>query len=146
MKLPLTSFLLFTTLILVAQNFEEHRWKNRLIIMTDYSMDAVQLATQLSVLNQHKSGLTERQLLIYQITKKGIYQGLDTPREWERAPLLPSKISRKSEKTPFVVYLIGLDGGVKMEKEHPVSIETIFSLIDGMPMRRAELKRGRREY
>ncbi len=142
MKLKLTNLLLFTTLLLSAQNLEEYRWKNRLIVITDYSADASSLAKQLALLNQDNSGLKERKLLIYQVTNKGTYQGVDVPKEWENAILLPSMIKRKSKQSPFSVYLIGLDGGIKMEKDSLVSLTTIFSLIDGMPMRRAELKKG----
>ena len=47
------------------------------------------------------------------------------------------------EEEPFEVVLIGLDGGVKLRKESPLSKEDLYAIIDGMPMRRAELNRKR---
>jgi len=38
--------------------------------------------------------------------------------------------------------LLGLDGGVKLKKEDPIDWENIFQVIDAMPMRQSEKKRG----
>ena len=40
----------------------------------------------------------------------------------------------------FEVVLIGLDGGIKLRQTKLVSLDKLFTLIDGMPMRRNELK------
>jgi len=40
----------------------------------------------------------------------------------------------------FGLELIGLDGGVKYRSTSAVPLEELWTLIDGMPMRRAELK------
>ena len=36
--------------------------------------------------------------------------------------------------------LIGLDGGVKLRQTEMISLDKLFTLIDGMPMRRREIK------
>jgi len=43
----------------------------------------------------------------------------------------------------FRIRLIGKDGGVKMDRSSPVDTMTLFSLIDAMPMRQAEMSRRR---
>lgn len=45
---------------------------------------------------------------------------------------------RKSE---FRTILVGKDGGAKLSSRSPVSEQRIFGLIDGMPMRREEMRR-----
>lgn len=40
----------------------------------------------------------------------------------------------------FAVILIGKDGGEKLRRLEHVPIETIFALIDTMPMRRREMQ------
>lgn len=40
--------------------------------------------------------------------------------------------------TGFRVRLVGKDGGVKLDSSAPVSVADLFTLIDAMPMRRAE--------
>lgn len=44
--------------------------------------------------------------------------------------------------TPGAVLLIGLDGEVKLRQSHAATNEQLFSLIDAMPMRRAERAEG----
>lgn len=41
----------------------------------------------------------------------------------------------------FTVILVGKDGGEKMRSYHPIRWETLQSTIDGMPMRRDEMRR-----
>lgn len=49
---------------------------------------------------------------------------------------------KKYNVTPdqFTLLLIGKDGGEKFRSAKPVEIETIFRLIDSMPMRQAEMR------
>ena len=44
----------------------------------------------------------------------------------------------------FRVVLVGKDGGVKLSSAAPVSAAKLFGLIDSMPMRRLEMRSGRR--
>ena len=41
------------------------------------------------------------------------------------------------------VLLIGKDGGIKLRKPFPVKPSTLFETIDGMPMRKAEMRKSR---
>ncbi len=43
----------------------------------------------------------------------------------------------------FRIRLVGKDGGVKLDQSTLVEVPTLFSLIDAMPMRQAEMSRGR---
>jgi hypothetical protein len=45
--------------------------------------------------------------------------------------------------TGFLLLLIGKDGTAKMRRTTPAEISEILSLIDGMPMRRAEIEQRR---
>ena len=49
----------------------------------------------------------------------------------------------KVKKEAFVLILIGKDGGEKMRKEQPIQAATLFSTIDAMPMRQAEMRNHR---
>jgi hypothetical protein len=40
----------------------------------------------------------------------------------------------------FCILLIGKDGGVKLRSDEPVPAESLFALIDAMPMRRQEMR------
>ena len=38
--------------------------------------------------------------------------------------------------------LIGLDGGIKLEQIQILSAEKLFAIIDGMPMRKREIRKN----
>jgi len=48
----------------------------------------------------------------------------------------------KIPKNQFTIILIGLDGGEKLRQTKPLDTTTLFAIIDGMPMRRQELKKN----
>ena len=43
----------------------------------------------------------------------------------------------------FLLVLVGKDGTAKMRRSQPVALAEILSLIDGMPMRKAEMEQRR---
>ena len=56
-------------------------------------------------------------------------------------------VRRLSERFGMVggrvaVVLIGKDGGVKLRREGEIDLDEIFERIDGMPMRRNEMRRS----
>ena len=44
------------------------------------------------------------------------------------------------------VLLVGKDGGIKLKNDFPVLPETLFALVDTMPMRQAEMKRKKENH
>lgn len=139
MKKLLIIPLLLTTLSLFAQNFSQHRWQDRLIIIIDNSNNSGKRFNQLALLKNDLDGLKERKLQVYQLSKTGYHKGTDQKNDW-----LPftgkHKFIQKAQMESFAIYLVGLDGGIKMKKETVTSLSTIFALIDGMPMRQAEMQ------
>ena len=137
MKKLLMPIFLMLTFNIAAQSLQKHRWQNRLLIVVDNTDDSTKRVVQFSEFEKDLNGLKERKLLLYQFTPKGYKVGLEE-KEWSA---ITEKISRINlQKTGFTVYLIGLDGGVKMEKNEVLGLDYIFALIDGMPIRRAELR------
>ncbi len=122
---------------LFGQNLQQHRWQNRLLIIVDHSKKSDKRLKQSALLKKEKAGLLERKLLVYHFTKEEYQKGVTTDKNW-----LPvqHKLNFLPKNNSFSIYLIGLDGGIKMGKNEIVEPATIFALIDGMPMRRAELK------
>lgn len=50
------------------------------------------------------------------------------------------RIVTRSGAAAFRVLLVGKDGGVKLDSDAPVTPAELFTLIDAMPMRKAELR------
>jgi len=46
------------------------------------------------------------------------------------------------KKDVFTIRLIGLDGGIKLEQNRVLSSEKLFTVIDGMPMRKNEIRKN----
>lgn len=119
MKLILT-FIFLVTLQLKAQNLEEYQWRNRLLILFgDSSTEA--FLRQKQLLTKEKASLEERAILI-----------LEGNRQLQEQLQLNAAFEG--------IILIGKDGGIKLKKPFTVQPEAIFSLIDGMPMRKAEIR------
>lgn len=124
-------FFLLTT-VGFAQNIDEHKWKNRVVLVFADEQHQDLLNDQFSILNKDQQQLTDRKLVIYTCNteKCTLYKG-------DGSKIL---VPLKRKVQGFEFRLIGLDGGVKKRSRKVVSREDLFALIDGMPMRRQELK------
>jgi len=91
-------------------NLTVHQWRHRVVVIDTPSPQSVDYLRQTKALDAASAGLRERDVVIL----------------------------TQAAKT-FRVRLIGKDGGVKFSRNTPVDAETLFDLIDAMPMRQAEL-------
>ncbi len=123
MKLVAAILLLLLYHPLQGQDLSTYQWKKRLVILVGDTTD-VELKEQKSVLQNHKSELVERDILILPITNTENFQ-IDLEANFKG------------------LLLIGKDGGVKLKKAFPVAMTELFEIIDNMPMRKAEIKRDK---
>ena len=126
---------LFCASISFGQNLEQHEWKHRVLVIASSEMENIE--KQVKVLSKDKDGLEERKLVVYKTLPKKFSQGIDNS-SWTKNESFFNDIKRK--KNSFEVILIGLDGGVKLRQTQLLTLEKLFILIDGMPMRRAEMR------
>lgn len=123
-----------------AQKLDAHRWKNRVLLILSEDDNNPTLNHQLKQLNNNIDGLNERKLVVYQIFPTYSKEGFGDNREIiKHDGSLFRKYNASSD--PFKTVLIGLDGGVKFEQHTLLKNTTLFAIIDGMPMRRAELNK-----
>ncbi|WP_273567778.1 DUF4174 domain-containing protein [Maribacter halichondriae] len=128
--------ILFALSSMNAQGLESYQWKNRILLLKDVKSDTDAVKEQLQLLRSEDTGLTERDLKIFIITEK-VLTG-----DGEEAPLSASEIIKNFDLHDFQgIVLIGKDGGQKMKKPFVLAPEEIFALIDGMPMRRSEIRK-----
>lgn len=124
--------------MLYAQKISDYKWKNRLVILVDENLDTTAMRSQLRILLSNSDELKERDILLFQLTPKTIIssQGEET--------MLSSKETYDSlsilEDFKGLI-LIGKDGGIKLKKPFLVTAGDIFALIDGMPMRKSEIRK-----
>ena len=136
--------LLFTLIMfcmgLQAQDLSQHRWKDRVILLFAANAQDSVFKEQFALLTLEKWEVTERDLIIYQIFPT---HGYDPKGKQLSASFCQSLRRRhRIETDAFQFILIGKDSGVKKRAAEAVSRESLFGLIDRMPMRRAEMRRG----
>jgi hypothetical protein len=122
-----------------GQDLKQHQWKNRLIVIVASEENNAYLKEQLATLSTDSKGCADRNLLIYQVLPERYnYQTAPIYKDtsWNKGTDLHKKFQKQSNS--FAVYLIGLDGGIKMTSSKPWSLKTIFDTIDSMPMRVSE--------
>ena len=132
--------ILFLSNTMNAQELVSYRWENRIVLIITNNEKAEKYQNQLELLAS-ASGLEERKLIIYRVMPNQFTLGLK-----DLSWITSSKLYEKyhSIDNGFEVILIGLDGTVKLRQTEILSTEKLFSTIDVMPMRRAELKRQKR--
>ena len=141
-------FILISSLIFInmgfTQSFSDHMWQNRVILLFANENDAPLLSKQLELLTSHSEEVTNRDLVVYQFFQfegRGpAGEGIDD----KKVKALRADYDIEYEM-PFQFILIGKDGGVKLRSAEVVSMEALFALIDGMPMRKAEMKRQKQK-
>lgn len=141
--LYISVFLLFgfTPFQLMSQDLTPYRWQNRLIVLVAPNESNDLFQQQLQLLAEDIEGLKERKLLLLTIKDTESQILLPKPRPLK---LKEQELERfRTSDQPFSFILIGLDGGIKLRRNELVSREYLYALIDGMPMRRAEMREKR---
>ena len=118
--------------------FEAHRWRNRVLLVFAPTPDSLQLEEQIKRFSAGQAGLTERDLVVWQLVNESetaIRDGTDSD-------LSPAAFYDRFsvENDIFTVILLGKDGTEKLSQTKPVTIEDLFALIDAMPMRQREMQ------
>ncbi|GAB5551491.1 MAG: hypothetical protein Sapg2KO_10820 [Saprospiraceae bacterium] len=123
--------------ILSMAQLEQHRWQDRIILIFADSDQQKDFQEQWLDLQKDTTGLKERDLVVYRI--------FDQLGDEKLTPTDVRQLRKRyhSDQMPFKVLLIGKDGGIKAQQSSPIPRSDFFALIDGMPMRRAEIRRGK---
>ena len=135
LRLLLFSVLLMQSVHMEAQ-LSKYQWKNRLLLVYAPSMDDAQFQNQKQTLEQNTDELQERDMLIFSVLGNKEIKDQLTPQTCKQLRQL-----HQVEEKDFQVILIGKDGGIKLKSKKTVPMSDLFALIDGMPMRRAEMRR-----
>ena len=123
-----------------GQLLSQHHWNERVILLFANHSEQIDLQTQIDLLTQNKEEVTERALVIYQIFESHVLSPNKKVLTSADAVALRNSHDISSGEA-FTFLLIGKDGTEKMRSEKVVSMSRLFSLIDAMPMRRAEIRK-----
>lgn len=140
MKTPVLFLVLFMiSMVVFAQDLEKHLWKERLLLVFSMDKNSEKLQEQLSFLSNEKKILAERKVKIYSFTSELFRSNFDET--WIVSDQLFKKYVGVS--SGFQIVLIGLDGEVKLKQYKISSIKKLLKIIDGMPMRKRELRKNK---
>ena len=119
-----------------SQNLQDYRWENRLLFILNPDSSQPMEHEQVKVLQGYENEIRERDLIVFIVTRSEV---LD---------IKGNILDLEKDQIPFASYngiiLLGKDGGVKLKKPFVIPPQAIFDLIDGMPMRRAEMKKSKK--
>jgi hypothetical protein len=119
-------------------DLSEYRWKYRpLFIFAPSDTDADFLALDRQ-LNNAAPELEDRDMIIFRIHEESPSHAAGKPLSREDADHLRRRFDAISGR--FTVVLVGKDGGVKLHAHRLVDLQSIFTLIDSMPMRQQEMR------
>ena len=141
-------FILISSLIFInmgfTQSFSDHLWQNRVILLFANENDAPLLSKQLELLTSYSEEVTNRDLVVHQVFQLDGRGPRGEMIDGQKVNVLRTDYGIEYEM-PFQFILIGKDGGVKLRSAEVVSMKALFALIDGMPMRKAEMKRQKQK-
>tara|TARA_R110000868_G_scaffold163800_2_gene396138 strand:- start:8869 stop:9276 length:408 start_codon:yes stop_codon:yes gene_type:complete len=125
-----------------GQDLQKHRWENRIVLLISRNDDSKEYLAQMDEFSGFSKELEDRKLFIYQVLPLQ-YRTVNYPlnadqNKWISSSGLYTKYTGRENK--FKVILIGLDGGIKLEKFGVLTSEELFKTIDSMSMRRAEMQ------
>ncbi|WP_087939531.1 DUF4174 domain-containing protein [Algoriphagus faecimaris] len=110
-----------------AKALKDFRWENRILIIKEASLEQVE-----------DKELEDRKLLYFQFQGDSLnasnYEGEIDLESFEKMMEV-----RPSENW----FLIGLDGGLKRSGKGSPELDQISKIIDAMPMRQSEIRRGK---
>ncbi|MEM8898151.1 MAG: DUF4174 domain-containing protein [Bacteroidota bacterium] len=118
----------------------KHRWKDRVILIFSPSEQTRLYQDQIKLFSSESEGLKDRDLVLYELFP-------DSGRYEKSSSLSKNSVNRLRKRFSIspeevTVILIGKDGGEKARKRNEIfPIQELFALIDGMPMRRQEIRR-----
>ncbi|RRA97767.1 DUF4174 domain-containing protein [Larkinella rosea] len=111
----------------------DHR---RVLVIYSRESSQQELDAQQKAFQAEKTGLAERDLDVIVLTDAKLP-------ETDRRFLMQNPFNL-SPATGFKGWLIGKDGGVKHAFTKPVDSGELFRIIDSMPMRQAEMSKGKK--
>ena len=114
-------------LMTTVPDLNQLQWRNRVLLIFSASENDPLSKKQMGIVGASSPGFDERDLKVFSLS-----------RDDEDVQVLRKKLHLPG--AGFEVVLIGKDGGVKLRKQRPISAEELFETIDGMPMRKEEMK------
>ncbi len=120
-----------------AQEFDKHRWKDRLLVIYTQDFKSPEVQEQIELLAAAREDLEERRVKVYVVSEAKFRYNFSKDSQ--------TLHNGKPLNKPFEIALVGLDGGEKYRSNEVQPVKRFNDLIDSMPMRQSELKNKNKE-
>lgn len=120
-------------LVYALENVNELEWKHRIILVHALA----EPEESLHIFEKQDDEIHDRDIYWFIFLDDGIktnYQGVLQKKFYDKT------INSYFKDAEENVVLIGKDGGIKLKEKH-LNLQSIFNLIDAMPMRQLEMKK-----
>ena len=135
----LAGYLLFTKSDDAADPLDPYRWKSRLIVASVPTGEARDQLT--AALAANRAAIDERDLKVVDVSPEPARLPGTIRLDSKQTTVLRERLKLNARETNAVFILIGKDGGEKARQRGSLKLASWFTLIDGMPMRRDEIRR-----
>lgn len=123
-----------------AYDLNQHAWRDRLLIVAAPDARSTEVRRQLEAIADRSPAVLDRRLRVITLhTDKGQIDG--TPLRSSDVAQLRRQFGITPQEQSLL--LIGLDGGIKRRAPLGTELSELFTQIDAMPMRQAEIKAKR---
>jgi hypothetical protein len=125
-----------------ADPLDAYRWKSRLILASVPTGEARDQLT--AALAANRAAIDERDLKVVDVSLESARIPGTVRLDPKQTIALRERLKLSARETGAVFILIGKDGGEKARQRGPLKLASWFTLIDGMPMRRDEIRRQKK--
>ncbi|MBM3211673.1 DUF4174 domain-containing protein [Candidatus Poribacteria bacterium] len=119
-------------------DLSDYKWKNRLLLVFSPSETYPDYRLQKRELEEQMAEVEDRDLIVFTVFEKGGNSIGASPMTDEEGEFLREKYG--IELGQFTIILVGKDGEEKLRRTEHTPLEEIFSVVDAMPMRQAEMR------
>ncbi len=117
------------------------RNNTRMLILVTLEDEHPQLTKQVDIIHANRKEALERNISIIQATPREVKPIFNSNKNMSRVGMSFKEMKRGN--SDFELILVGLDGTVKLRRQLAVEADELFGIIDGMPMRRSEMRTQR---
>ena len=122
-----------------AGPLDPYRWKSRLIMASVPTGEARDQLT--ATLAANRAAMDERDLKVIDVSPEPARLPGTVRLDPKQTTALRERFKLSARETNAAFILIGKDGGEKARQRGSLKLASWFTLIDGMPMRRDEMRR-----
>lgn len=126
------------TMTASANPLSAYRWNARPLLVFAPEEADTHLQAMRRALAQRRCGLADRDMVIVEVLGQSSGGAGGQPIDARAAAALRREFD--VAERAFSVILVGKDGGEKLRASEPPALDEVFTLIDGMPMRRREMR------